>query len=86
MEETVNHFPVKVPATSLTILVFWLLCSANLTFVQADSHGVGEQALAKIDIYKTTLVLDGSAVITAYPRTLGSLVMTLTLLILVISA
>ncbi|KAJ6764219.1 PURPLE ACID PHOSPHATASE-RELATED [Salix koriyanagi] len=73
MEETANHFPVKVPATSLTVLVFWLLCSANLTFVQADIHGAGEQALAKIDIYKTTLALDGSAVITAYPRTLGSL-------------
>ncbi|KAJ6672241.1 PURPLE ACID PHOSPHATASE-RELATED [Salix viminalis] len=73
MEETAFHFPVKVPATSSTVLVFWLLCSANLTFVQAGIHGGGEQALAKIDIYKTTLALDGSAVITAYPRTLGSL-------------
>jgi hypothetical protein len=59
--------------------VFWLLCFANLTFVQADIHGAGEQALAKIDIYKATLALDGSALITAYPRILGSLVMTLTL-------
>jgi hypothetical protein len=74
MKETVHHFPVNV-----AVLVFWLLCFANLTFVQADIHGAGEQALAKIDIYKTTLALDGSALITAYPRFLGSLVMTLIL-------
>lgn len=73
MKETVHHFPVNILATSSAALVFWLLCFANLTFVQADIHGAGEQALAKIDIYKTTLALDGSALITAYPRILGSL-------------
>jgi hypothetical protein len=79
MKETVHHLPVNILATSSAVLVFWLLCFANLTFVQADIHGAGEQALAKIDIYKATLALDGSALITAYPRILGSLVMTLTL-------
>ncbi|CAK7336711.1 unnamed protein product [Dovyalis caffra] len=73
MEHNIDHFLLKILTTSTTVLVFWFLCFATLSYVQADIHGAGEQALAKIDIYKATLALDGSAFITARPRILGSL-------------
>ncbi|KAF5730950.1 calcineurin-like phosphoesterase [Tripterygium wilfordii] len=49
-----------------------ILCLMSLSRVaDAHIHGFGEQPLAKIDIYKTTLALHSSASITAYPNLLG---------------
>lgn len=57
---------------SKMVVGFALLClAASFSLGLAHINGFGEQPLAQIDIYKTTLELSGSALIRAYPLHLG---------------
>lgn len=56
----------------LVILCFTALLSSSLCLGHANGGGRGDQALAQINIYETSLALDSSVKIHASPQVLGS--------------